>query len=450
MRTQEWVSLLPSYLSLSKVSWPGTHDSCARHGVGAVCQTWSITEQLNNGIRFLDIRARYTSERFAIHHGIYYQEIMFGDVVNQCRNFLNRNSNEVILMSLDEEHSDVGLEKFERVLRDYINENYNLWYTSSRIPTLEEVRGKIVLIRRWKANGTLGIAWNSDNVQDMYDLTKKEYYHQRTVTGGIQVKSISTMDSDGKWGRMVDLFNKARNFESEDKLFVNFGSGYWLNPLPIIEGVADRINPKIKNYMRDCITNNTSNFGCIVPMDFPEQKVIDTIIFQTYHRHGLLKRCRVYSHYRNEYLYAAGSSELADKRRGVFTYVGGSYDSDMVWWLIGSIQPGLFWFHCENHKEYMYGSEIVVNVDRHKVFTWEPGTDPGKAGWTIRNSETNNCSITMTADAFSNCTIKNTEFGEYLYAASDNFITDGKRRKVFCWIKNKEFPVEGYWRIYFI
>jgi hypothetical protein len=336
-----------------------------------------------------------------------------------------------------------------------IHENDDLWYISERIPTLDEVRGKIVLIRRWGEKGTFGIPWAACDVQDDYNLTKKSGTPiLNPITGAVQVKIINSLDSDRKWGEMSSLFQVARNNENSDKLFINFGSGYWFATYPgidpIISDVKNIINPKIKNYMRECITDNRSNFGCIIPMDFPDQKEIDAIIFQTYHRHGLLKRCRVYSHYRKEYLFAWKRSDVSDNRRSVFTWVGGKYDEDMVWWLIGSKIDGLFWLHCENEKEYLFASGQTQDIDRRKVFTWAKGIDDGNAGWTIETAYNSKCKIGDAANVFDNITLKNTDFGEYLYAASDSFIRDGDHRKVFCWIKNKELPAEGKWRIEFI
>src|SRR5689334_4266768 len=47
------------------MSIPGTHESAAtiNNNLEAdKCQTWSITEQLENGIRFLDLRLNYNND----------------------------------------------------------------------------------------------------------------------------------------------------------------------------------------------------------------------------------------------------------------------------------------------------------------------------------------------------------------------------------------------------
>lgn len=57
---------------LWEMSIPGTHDSSARTNYFSYadkCQTWSITEQLDHGVRFLDLRLNYNNESSRDAHG---------------------------------------------------------------------------------------------------------------------------------------------------------------------------------------------------------------------------------------------------------------------------------------------------------------------------------------------------------------------------------------------
>src|SRR5687767_7668450 len=73
-----WLTPLDGNLPLSQFSIPGTHDSGALvepvSGT-AKCQNLSIADQLNAGVRFLDIRCRHINDAFAIHHGAVYQNM---------------------------------------------------------------------------------------------------------------------------------------------------------------------------------------------------------------------------------------------------------------------------------------------------------------------------------------------------------------------------------------
>jgi len=152
--TSNWMGSLDQSKSLSQISIPGTHDSAARVETisgTAKCQNLSITEQLNSGVRYLDIRCRHIENIFAIHHGMVYQKTNFGDVLNECINFLHNNPSERILISIQEEYkSSDNTRGFDDTLMiNYITPTKNMWYTEDRIPTLEESKGKIVLIKKF-------------------------------------------------------------------------------------------------------------------------------------------------------------------------------------------------------------------------------------------------------------------------------------------------------------
>src|SRR5262245_27175119 len=55
-----WMKKLADSKKLSELTIPGTHDTCALHG-GDIpkCQAWSLKDQLEAGIRFIDIRCRH-------------------------------------------------------------------------------------------------------------------------------------------------------------------------------------------------------------------------------------------------------------------------------------------------------------------------------------------------------------------------------------------------------
>ncbi|NQY65348.1 MAG: hypothetical protein HRT38_16850 [Alteromonadaceae bacterium] len=62
--TENWISNLEGSVTLDKLSIPGTHDSGAskaRKGQ-AHNQNFDIITQLNDGIRFLDIRVKYETQ----------------------------------------------------------------------------------------------------------------------------------------------------------------------------------------------------------------------------------------------------------------------------------------------------------------------------------------------------------------------------------------------------
>ena len=73
-----WMSYLDNNKELKDLTIPGTHNSCAIHGITfAVNQSWSLENQLNAGIRFFDLRLRLYNNKLKAFHGPINQKIYF-------------------------------------------------------------------------------------------------------------------------------------------------------------------------------------------------------------------------------------------------------------------------------------------------------------------------------------------------------------------------------------
>ncbi len=122
-----WMASKSNLLLVSQLSIPGTHDSGALYepvSGTAKCQNLSIADQLNAGVRFLDIRCRHINDAFAIHHGSIYQNANFNDVLNAVIGFLNSNPSETVIMSVKEEHTPSGnTRSFEQTFDSYVAAN---------------------------------------------------------------------------------------------------------------------------------------------------------------------------------------------------------------------------------------------------------------------------------------------------------------------------------------
>lgn len=256
-----WMESMEDAMPISYLQIPGTHDSCAKIGGEMVeCQSHTLEEQLKMGIRFVDIRCRHINDGFAIHHGSYYQEMNFGDVVDICTNFLSKNPSEFIIMSVKEEYTPSNnTRSFEKTLKEKYWSSY--FYTENTIPIIEDVRGKIVLISRykdpsigikaysgWKDNDTFSIG-NTLRVQDEYKT------------------SVAT-----KWKKISDLLAESKNSYAIC-LYLNFCSAVG-GLIPSPKSMANEINPKVYEY---CLNNKSARTGILI-MDFPDESVIKAII----------------------------------------------------------------------------------------------------------------------------------------------------------------------------
>lgn len=90
------MSSLPDTQSFSSLCIPGTHETFARYGWPiSQCQEVesTITKQLHDGIRFMDLRVRPDGQgkerKLWAFHGKRAQKIELGDALNQIYQFLD-------------------------------------------------------------------------------------------------------------------------------------------------------------------------------------------------------------------------------------------------------------------------------------------------------------------------------------------------------------------------
>ncbi|MGC0417522.1 phosphatidylinositol-specific phospholipase C [Embleya sp. AB8] len=156
----------------------------------AKCQSHGLETQLVMGNRFLDIRCRSLGDSFAVHHGEVYQKMMFGDVLNICRGFLHAHPRETILMRISRTKSDADAAEFRRVFeRAYLDHNASLFHVSSTIPTLGQVRGKIVLMTGWPYIGGISLGGGTVDTQD--DWNKPSFGDKRQAFHNHLVKTVN-------------------------------------------------------------------------------------------------------------------------------------------------------------------------------------------------------------------------------------------------------------------
>ena len=239
----DWMANLPDETHLYDLTIPGTHDSGATRsdfiGKFGQCQSLPIADQLTIGVRFFDVRLKLIDGSLNVYHSFIDQKLTFDSVRTACKDFLAEHPNEVILLCIKEEDDDN--DGFAKAVEGAIKEDGDLWYTSNSLPTLGEVRGKIILFRRFDGsnygiNCRNGWSDNTDftmqngmtiHVQDYYNLESKE-------------------NIDTKWEKFTAL---AKTANESDVLCINFASGY--TGMVNITAVSDKMNPKLTEYFAD-------------------------------------------------------------------------------------------------------------------------------------------------------------------------------------------------------
>lgn len=175
-----WMSYVDGNKYLDELSIPGTHDSgtCSvdndtePQSSQAKCQQDYIPTQLLEGIRYFDIRLGKDGKENdpGIDHGMCYllkkdgHFMHLSDVIGYFKTFLNEHPSEALIMLVSRGNDEATDESVTTAFAKVLGENPDLFYTASRVPTLGEVRGKIVLLRRFRlaGNSVSGHTWGLD------------------------------------------------------------------------------------------------------------------------------------------------------------------------------------------------------------------------------------------------------------------------------------------------
>ncbi|KAI0109937.1 PLC-like phosphodiesterase [Daldinia grandis] len=163
-----WMRELRDEYPLSALSIPGTHNSPTCHVAlpSVRCQAVNVREQLENGVRFFDIRVNVStdSSELALVHSAFPIALTgskyFKDMLDVMYSFLDANPSEALIMSVKREGTGKGTDQqLSKILKERFYGDGKRWYTEPRIPKISEVRGKIVLLRRHQNDPSLDGEW---------------------------------------------------------------------------------------------------------------------------------------------------------------------------------------------------------------------------------------------------------------------------------------------------
>lgn len=297
----QWMRGIPDVRSLADISIPGTHDSGALYDPPglpgtAAAQTEDLQTQLTHGVRFLDIRLRYIDgpPKLVVHHGAVYQNLSGKDVVDICVRFLVQNPSETIVMSINEDltsmpwdTSDKHPVEFEDQVKTTLVDRYlpfvrtfdkkrvTRFFTENRIPSLGEVRGRIVLLRRFEhqasvphtAGGIDASHWENNQVFTTNNLVIEDVYQGTCISG----KTCTDANFDSfirlKESTVAQALKAARADRSH-QMHLTFTSATYLVHTSIdkdvpqansIPNTAKRLNPYVRDQVR-----GSGPFGIVI------------------------------------------------------------------------------------------------------------------------------------------------------------------------------------------
>ncbi|MBQ4838551.1 MULTISPECIES: phosphatidylinositol-specific phospholipase C [Pseudoalteromonas] len=254
--TKNWMSTLSNNLTLDKISMPGTHDSGTQKAPpgGARTQNFDISTQLKDGIRFLDIRVKTNGNKqdpLNIYHSYSDCDLTFGTVLKECKSFLSENTDETIVMLINAATS--GVRHVQEKFNFYLQEDAfkNLFYLETKIPTLRESRGKIILFRRfsgnlgidlskgWKDNATFTLITPEEQVFRIEDQYKEHNTHKKMAAVQSSINSAANAPENGE---MYITYNSIA-FASHTPYQYAWGGG--------AGKVSPKMNPGLTKYLKD-------------------------------------------------------------------------------------------------------------------------------------------------------------------------------------------------------
>lgn len=275
--SRSWMGALSTRnLRLHEIAIAGTHDTTTwKWDKGNYSRTQDLTvfDQLNAGIRFLDIRL---GDDFQTRHGGK-NDVSFEDVLAAIHRFLQQpgSGNETIVMSIarDGDNNDDHAAQFAQDVQVIVSGHKSSWvstqldwYTANHVPALSDVGGKVVLLRRY-ADGSanppgMDLTHWPDNASKPFSKTVDD------VTVRIQDHYYLVQNSSKK--AAIELLFPDMHQPPASQWTINFTSaGLLQRP----RTYSDDINPWLGAHL-----NFESVLCGVFPMDFPSPALIDRII----------------------------------------------------------------------------------------------------------------------------------------------------------------------------
>jgi len=244
-----WMANVDDARGLAELSMPGTHDSGANFepypGL-AKTQDLTIAEQLLAGVRYFDVRCRHVEDRFLIYHGAIDQNQSFDDVLASMFAFLDDHPSETLIVSIKEEAmSDHPTRSFEATFAAYVAQAPERWALEPVVPRLGDVRGKLVLLRRFDATAVpLGI--------DAAPWADSATFSIANGDASLRVQDeYMVSDNDAKWTAITALIEEARTADPST-LFLDYTSGFQMVAgLPNITNVSTDIDARLDDLLAD-------------------------------------------------------------------------------------------------------------------------------------------------------------------------------------------------------
>lgn len=304
-----WMAELPDNKKVCKLSIPGTHDALTGmgfyskdfkliQGVFAISQVSTYKQQLDQGIRFFDIRPVVGTDTIThtkvlrCAHGPSELDITFDEALDQTINFLHEHKKEFVIMKIQHDNGSEDQMQWIPMMVALMNSEPYSDYIVDWKPdiTVGEMRGKILLINRLEFTGMQGAccAWPDEDP----DIDENVYYDQERsrviydcdnpdVKTGMWVQDYYKVTTEKRQNtkreavlRMLDDSRALAKKPEDNTWVVNHCSAY---TFPSANGYVTNAEVVHKAVV-DNILANPEKFVGMIAMDFSCYDNVDCIV----------------------------------------------------------------------------------------------------------------------------------------------------------------------------
>ena len=268
-----WITPLDGDIYVSQMSIPGAHDAATGEDMATVIgdlfastQEQTLQEQWNLGVRAFDLRpAIYdaiigSTNELWLYHGMTRVAISWATAMNTIKSNLTDNPGEfAIVLFRHEDESTLGkntdTNDFNTYMTNYINANSSWIVDWKPDLTIDECRGKIILISRFSGSWSYGCftGWNHDAAGATTTLRNAD--NSKSATMYVQ-DYYNPSSHDTKWTSIKTYLDISKTFHTDatkiNHWMINHASGYvGSSSSSTYRENAAAQNPKLISYVTD-------------------------------------------------------------------------------------------------------------------------------------------------------------------------------------------------------
>ena len=212
-----WMTAIDDDTKIALLTIPGTHDaatsSCAGPGK---CQTLTIPEQLESGVRAFDLRPTMddNSTLGNIYHSILDTGVSMGDAMECFDSFLSAHPGEgiIVIMRYESERQlfspSISEDNYKKAMKNFLWDNriyQSRKAAFNKSMTMEDLRGRILIISR-----------NDLSPVPSFETASTQWSHSNSVGKALQIYGT------GGLGRIYvqDMYSSEKNDNSTEEEFL--------------------------------------------------------------------------------------------------------------------------------------------------------------------------------------------------------------------------------------